>query len=69
MGKLLKLTEWDAATFQTPHSVRTLRTWAKCGCIQPAPQKIGRDYYVRADARYVAARNVDDETMRVVYGT
>ena len=36
-----------------PKSDVTLRRWARDGKIVPRPRKIGRDYAVRPDAKYI----------------
>jgi hypothetical protein len=51
--KLLTLEEWAAAVYgDRPPSLVTLRRWARECRIYPVPEKHGRCYYVRADARY-----------------
>lgn len=48
----ITLEEWDLLNHSQPHNKRTLQTWAREGRIQPKPQKRGRQYWVRPDARY-----------------
>lgn len=52
-AKLITLEAWAAATYgeASPH-INTLRKWARDALIVPAPEKHGRTYYVRPDARY-----------------
>ena len=59
MTKVMKLRDWANTVFGdcAPKSDVTLRRWARDGKIMPRPKKVGRDYHVRADARYV---NVND---------
>lgn len=67
--KLISLVEWDRQTFETPHHLNTLRKWARSGMIQPPPQKVGREYLVKPDARYTPeAKDADDVVMDIVYG-
>lgn len=51
--RLVKLKEWARLMFgeQIPH-VNTLRNWVRDGYIQPPPEKIGKSYYVKPDAKY-----------------
>lgn len=51
--KRITLPAWAAKNWEPPPSQRTLERWARNGNIAPAPQKIGRSYYVLPDARYV----------------
>lgn len=52
-AKLMTLEAWAVATYgdASPH-INTLRRWARDALIVPAPEKHGRTYYVRPDARY-----------------
>jgi predicted site-specific integrase-resolvase len=54
----LTIHEWAALEFATPPAERTLRQWVKEGQIVPPPIKIGRAYYVRADAKHIAEATV-----------
>lgn len=47
----IKLTTWAAAQYSPAPSLWTLRKWARDGEISPAPEKVGRDYYVEESAR------------------
>lgn len=53
--KLQKLREWANEQFGScaPKCDETLRRWVRQGKIIPRPRKIGKDYAVRSDARYV----------------
>lgn len=57
----ITLDTWAARNFDPPPTLPTLRTWARSGHIQPAPVKVGRTWYVDADAAYTAGAhgNVD----------
>jgi len=48
----ITLEEWDRLNHSKTHCKGTLLTWAREGRIQPKPQKRGRTYWVRPDARY-----------------
>lgn len=56
--KYLTLKEWDIQMFSKPHSLRTLRTWAKGGLINPRPIKVGREWLVLPNAKYVVCMKV-----------
>ncbi|MEH6812205.1 MAG: excisionase, partial [Motiliproteus sp.] len=49
----LSLHEWDKRLFEKPHSLSTLRKWAREGYIHPEPELIGSRYEVLPSARYV----------------
>lgn len=50
---LIRIDVWAAGKISpAPHRAR-LAYWARHGLIQPQPSKIGRDWYVRADACFV----------------
>lgn len=52
-SRYITLQEWAAMMFsKTPHN-NTLLKWVHDGHIQPRPQKIGRKWQVKRDARYV----------------
>ena len=54
MSKLITLEAWAEQTYgEHAPSATTLRRWARDARIQPAPEKHGRAYFVRPDARYV----------------
>lgn len=55
LTKYITLQEWDALYYSKPHSIRTLRSWAASGLIQPQPQKHGREYMVQENAVYCSA--------------
>lgn len=56
-ARLITLERWAEGTYgaDAPH-INTLRRWARDALIFPAPEKHGRTYYVRPDARYVDCR-------------
>lgn len=54
MSKMLTLEEWAQTVYgEHPPAMVTLRRWAREARIYPAPEKHGRAYFVRADARYI----------------
>lgn len=52
----ITLEEWDRRKFDPPHSIRTLRLWARTGRIHPQPVLVGREYRVQEDAVFVPAK-------------
>nr|PZN75086.1 MAG: excisionase [Pseudomonadota bacterium] len=56
--RLITLEAWARARYAEGGPSRwTLRKWAREGKIYPHPEKHGRSYYVREDARYVGDYN------------
>ena len=53
MMKLL-LTEWAAKHYSPPPPLFTLRRWARDGEIWPAPEKVGKAWYVDESASRMA---------------
>jgi hypothetical protein len=52
--KLITLDAWRTLHYgDSGPPIGTVRRWAAVGKIHPAPQKQGRAYYVREDARYI----------------
>lgn len=47
------LTAWAATRYDPAPSLWTLRKWARDGNISPAPEKVGRDWYVDPNARRI----------------
>lgn len=58
MSDYLTLEAWAACAFRTPPKLPTLRRWARAGIIAGA-RKIGRTYYVPADAELVDRAPID----------
>lgn len=53
-SRYITLQEWAATMFsKVPHD-NTLLRWVHDGHIQPQPEKIGRKWQVKRDARYVS---------------
>jgi hypothetical protein len=62
MPKKIPLTEWAARHYDPTPSAWTLRRWARGGEIQPAPERVGREWYVHENAtRGAAAPSSDAE--------
>lgn len=61
-----KLRDWAESQFGecAPKSDETLRRWARDGKIIPRPRKIGKEYAVRHDARYVNPNDHDSTAGR-----
>ena len=52
-SRYVTLKEWAQLMFsKTPHA-NTLLRWVHEGHIQPMPQKVGKQWQVKRDARYV----------------
>ena len=51
----IPLTTWAAHHYSPPPSPWVLRRWCRDGEITPAPERVGREWYVREDARRVTA--------------
>jgi len=51
MSKKIPLAEWAAKHYDPPPTAWMLRKWARDGEISPPPEKVGKSYYVREDAR------------------
>ena len=49
--KRIPLCDWAATLYSPPPSLWVLRQWARQGEIYPPPERVGRSYYVREDAR------------------
>jgi hypothetical protein len=44
------LADWAAKLYSPPPSPFVLRSWARSGQIYPAPERVGRNWYVEHDA-------------------
>lgn len=49
----IPLPAWAASQWDPPPPRETLWRWARMGRIAPPPQKVGRQYYVDPQAKYV----------------
>ena len=55
MAKMITLQSWLLLVYgEDPPHVNTVRRWVREHKIQPPPEKHGRAYYVRPEARYDA---------------
>ena len=54
----IPLRAWASARYDPAPSDWTLRRWARDGEIYPAPERVGRSWYVRADARRLTGATV-----------
>jgi Excisionase-like protein len=70
-GKLISLETWLRMTYgEDAPTIHTARRWAREKRIVPAPQKHGRTYFVRPDARYVdPLQPSNGRLLRAIYGT
>lgn len=59
MSKKIPLADWAEMHYDPPPSAWTLRQWVRAGQIVPAPEKVGKGYYVAPDAQ-----RITDETPR-----
>ena len=63
--KQITLEEWLTARYgEKKPSILTARRWCRKGNIYPQPEKHGRQYYVRADARWIDPANPPDDLIR-----
>lgn len=51
------LQRWARANFSPPPHDKTLLRWTARGWIEPAPEKVGKRWYVDAGARFVGERS------------
>lgn len=53
--RLLSLQEWISLRYSEKSApcIHTVRRWVREGRVQPAPEKQGRSYFFRPDAKYV----------------
>lgn len=49
----IKMRAWAAKHYDPPPSDWTLRRWAREGEIHPAPEKVGKDWYVDENAKRI----------------
>ncbi|WP_374537599.1 excisionase [Chitinimonas taiwanensis] len=53
--QLIPLEQWAQATFgEFAPCLATLRRWAREGYLHPAPEKVGRTWFVKPSSRYQA---------------
>lgn len=64
MPKKIKLTDWAARHYDPPPSLWVLRRWARDGEISPAPERVGREWYVAENATRGAAAEAPPQPER-----
>ena len=52
-SRYITLKEWAETQFSKVPHTNTLLNWVHSGHIQPKPEKIGRKWQVKRDAKYV----------------
>lgn len=57
MSKKITLQAWAEARYDPVPSAKTLRRWARDCWIFPIPQKVGREYRVDEDARFIGSNH------------
>lgn len=55
MPKKIPIEAWAARHYDPAPSAFVLRKWCRVGDIYPAPEKVGRDWYVAENARRLSA--------------
>lgn len=55
----ITLEEWARRKFDPPPCAETRRRWVRSCRIYPLPEKVGRTYYVNADAEYIDPSDTD----------
>lgn len=54
-GMKITLKAWAAARYDPPPSLWTLRRWAREHELHPAPELVGKTYYIDENARRLSA--------------
>jgi len=65
VAQTITLQEWDALRFSKPHSLSTLRKWAREGYIQPQPTLVGTRYEVDPEAQYTPPQSTQIRRLRL----
>ena len=58
--KSIPVAAWAAARYDPPPSAWTLRKWCRAGEFWPPAERVGKEWYVREDARRLSVAPVDD---------
>lgn len=58
--KKIPVAAWAAANYDPPPSAWVLRKWARDGDFWPPAERVGKEWYVRADARRLSVAPIDD---------
>ena len=62
-AKNIPVTAWAAARYDPPPSAWQLRKWCRQGEFWPPAEKVGKEWYVREDARRLSVAPVDQAAM------
>jgi predicted site-specific integrase-resolvase len=65
MPKKIPLAEWARRHYDPPPTPWVLRRWARDGEISPAPERVGREWYVLESARRGAANDASEPERRL----
>lgn len=55
MSLKIKLKDWAARRYDPPPSAFILAKWHRSGELQPAPERVGKEWYIDENARRIAA--------------
>jgi hypothetical protein len=58
--KKIPVAAWAAARYEPPPSAWLLRKWCRNGELWPPAEKVGKEWYVREDARRLSVAHSDD---------
>ena len=58
--KKIPVATWAAQHYDPPPSAWVLRKWCRQGDIWPPAERVGKEWYVREDARRLSVAPVDD---------
>lgn len=59
-AKKIPVATWAAAHYDPPPSAWVLRKWARSGEFWPPAERVGKEWYVREDARRLSVAPFDD---------
>jgi predicted site-specific integrase-resolvase len=62
----ITLTEWAARRYSPPPSAWVLRRWTRDGELHPAPELVGKSYYIDENARRLTAPAADVPRLTLV---
>lgn len=57
-AKLVPISAWAASRYDPPPSAWVLRKWCRAGEIFPAPERVGKEWYVAENARRITASSL-----------
>jgi hypothetical protein len=63
MTKKILLSEWAARRYDPPPSAWVIRQWVRKGEIYPAPELVGKSYYVAENARRLTGNMSSEDTL------